>query len=153
MRKDYKEWANEDESIKSIDSLPGNFKIGISTLPASLEAAWAQCSKGAEEFINDMRAWAKQRSVDLSVVMCSHKDAEKNHHRELMLVAAGNMTPALVDDVVSKIKDQLQLTVNPKGTEAERGAYTFEQGDITANRKLIAPLLRNVVQGVPLSST
>lgn len=139
LRKDYKEWARDDDS--QLD-----YKIGISALPVSLETVWAQVDSPAA-FRADVAAWAKKRDLDLAVVMTSYVSPDTGAFtRELMFVPAGKYTSQDVTTLVDKISGELQLRPT-----TEPGPYTFVQGNTAASRKKVAPLLRHHVQNAALN--
>ncbi|RUS30994.1 hypothetical protein BC938DRAFT_478643 [Jimgerdemannia flammicorona] len=73
LRKDYKEWTTSNK-----------FRVGISSVSWSI-AAWAEREGGVSRLVNGVREFAKERELDLAVVMTGF-DKERGFERELVVV-------------------------------------------------------------------
>lgn len=144
LRKDYKEWAAE-----------GQFKggkIGISSMVKSLN--WLFNSY--DDFENDMKAWGKQRQLDVMVLNCSYKNAETGKfHRDLLIWSPSGLESDRLLEVIEEIKAPLDLSplqLENKVLAQDLKIHMFNQGNTKASRKQVAPLLKFHIQGVPLNT-
>lgn len=158
LRKDYKEWSRDEEDLKQQD-----LKIGISSVPVSLTAIYRKypssnlfANPPRLAFTRDIRDRAKSRGIDVYLVMTTYHNSQNVFSRDLFLCATSDRVShddmkTLVEKMATAfdLKDPQDTT--QKAYDERSSSFQFWQGDVSASRKQIAPLVRHVVQGVPLT--
>ena len=158
LRRDYKEdtltpsWAKDSQIQVGLSSVPLGFK---SWIPRD------------NHFSDDVEAWIKERQIAALAILASFSDEKESkkvgkkpkreHKRQLLVVVADNK------DLASKLflgleqNSELQLEehsfegfgADAQGFGGEFQAKVYEQGNVDASRKVIAPVIREIVEGSP----
>ncbi|KAK9463969.1 uncharacterized protein V1516DRAFT_669161 [Lipomyces oligophaga] len=129
MRKDYKEWAD--------DQYPS---LGIESSVKSL--AWALNKFTVSGFIEGVQMWAKERNLDVMAYMDSYLDDEHKFHRDLLVYANTDRGKSVVDKFLPKAETEFELVSRESWTNGMQNVWMWEQRNLTASRKQVAPLLR-----------
>lgn len=152
LRKDYKEWTKYDSDAVANQS--DNIKIGISSIPASLESILTE-KETLKQFETTLEKWCQERSLSLAVVMTTYTNQAGKFCRDLVLYQPleSSSEPFDLDKLIRDITDPLQLT--EKHEYEEEGEdfriKVFDQGNTKCSRKQVAPLLRHFLHGIPLT--
>lgn len=134
LRKDFKQWTE------------GDLTLGMASCVRSLE----YMQQKSNDFAADSIEFAKSRELDLFAIGASHRD-RGSHERQLLLIAVKEGRPV---EVAKKFEQtcarDLQLHMNEAtATSTSNWAPHFrswEQKNLAASRKQIAPLLRSCMQ-------
>lgn len=138
LRKDYKQWDNEGSSTK--------LRLGISSVQQSLD--WLVNEH--KQFDQDILNSAKERDVDVYVVMTSFIKDDK-FSRELIIYPIATNTKPLIDKFLIEAKEKFQLEPK-KSLFNNPDVMVFDQFDTKASRKQVGPLLRQTLHDVKLSN-
>ncbi|OQO14031.1 hypothetical protein B0A48_00906 [Cryoendolithus antarcticus] len=135
LRKDYKEWTE------------GDLKLGISSVVKSV--AWLEKRDGGLAIA--MMEWAKERDLAVLAVMTAFTDEEGEFARDLVVMAReeGNAADA-ANRFMERSSGELQLRESKVGVKSEVDVSYWRQwtqGNVTASRKQVGPLLREAMQG------
>lgn len=134
LRKDYKQWTE------------GGLTLGMASCVRSIE----YLQRKSKTFAQDLAAFARSRELDLFAIGSSHRQSG-SHERQLLLLASKEGNPV---EVAKKFEQQcseeLKLGVN-ESVNAQSGSQTpwlrvWEQKNLSASRKQLAPLLRTCMQ-------
>lgn len=126
IRKDYKEYEC-NKLMTGISSAKGPFSKLVDLY-------------GAETINTEINKWRVERKLDVATMMASYRDDNHVHRRELLF--CGDPTTPLVAATVAALTDPLQLTPTA-GVDLGKGIEVYEQGNDSASRKGVAPLLTN----------
>ncbi|GAA5854245.1 hypothetical protein JCM8547_001751 [Rhodosporidiobolus lusitaniae] len=155
LRRDYKEYVE------------GSLRYGLSTVPLGLNV-WlekAQGKEGGEKWdlvLSETRAWMKERGLVLAGVLTSYTHVKRKsgkegkHRRELVLVAAegyGEKLQGVFEGVerdevlqLEEWKDVEYYGGRMEGTTEEGEKWkVWQQGNVKATRKQVAPVLKKLV--------
>jgi exopolyphosphatase len=138
LRTDYKQWDSA-----------GNNNLGISSTPQSLEWLYSH----HKQFDADIQSWADEKRLSVYAIMTTSKDANNNFQRELAILPNGtnnsDRSEELVNNFLSLFTDQLQLEPKEISSIPEYSKVrVFQQRNVQASRKQVAPLLRQAVHGI-----
>lgn len=128
LRKDYKQWT-EDDMI-----------LGISCVVRPIQYLKSR----AKDLVPALLDFAKGRSVQLFAVMTAHNDSGK-FERQLLLLALEDGEPTkIAEKFVKTNMEELQLEEKDEELSSSQAKWLrmWEQKNLTASRKLVAPLLR-----------
>lgn len=171
LRRDYKQYTYTASWAPGTPSL----EAGLSTVPVALES-WGKGGKLEDA----AQAWMKHRNITILGVLTSFRDGSKpgksgkgKHRRELTFFvredpeskAASGSGPGLdVKELEKRLwkgfEDSKELNLKKhKKFDLEKGgklsagtvAHVYQQGNVDANRKIIAPLLKTIVEGAPVA--
>jgi exopolyphosphatase len=135
LRKDYKQWSDDDSGLN----------LGIASVVQDI----AYLRKRNEDLLEVSRSFAKERSLDLFAIMTAFTSEAGEFGRELLLVAIkeGKAVEA-AKQFVTISKDELQLTDMPdeRHGQAFPFLHLWEQKNLAASRKQVAPLLRDAMR-------
>lgn len=164
LRRDYKEdtltpsWAKNSQIRLGLSSAPVDFK------------SWIPRDK---KFSDTVEAWIEERQITALVILTSFSDEKESkkskkkggekskgeHKRQLLVVVANNenLASKLFDSLDKK--SQLQLMERPFeefGAEKDDGGFSgvfqakvYNQDNVDATRKVVAPVIREIVEGSP----
>lgn len=169
LRRDYK------EATYTLTWAPGQptIKAGLSTVPLRLKA-WG--SGGRLE--TDAVAWMQRRGITILGVLTSFKDTKGNkftktgkgkHKREMAWIVLEEPELSRISSdglTVSVLADRLWKGLEANGEikvqkykkfDLQKGgklpatseSRAYKQGNASASRKMIAPILKNILQGSP----
>jgi len=162
LRRDYKEntltpsWAKDSQ-----------IRVGLSSVPVGFKS-WIPRDK---EFFDAVESWIKERQLAALAILTSFSDEKKSkkkskksekkskgkHKRQLLVIVTDNQ------DLASKLfpgleqNPQLQLeerSFEKFGAKKATGdfegilqAKVYKQGDMNATRKVVTPIIKEVVEG------
>lgn len=133
LRKDYKQWDEKE------------LTLGISSAVRSVEYLISKTDKN--NFVPELLDFAKARNLDLYATMNAHNE-KGSFQRQLVLIA---VKEGKAVEVAEKfVKDNAEeLKLEKAGTEiddsAARWLRFWEQGNLEASRKQVAPMLREAM--------
>lgn len=134
LRKDYKQWTE------------GDLTLGISSSVKAVD----YLSKKEKDFEHALKEYAKSRNLQLFAIGPSYKDDE-GYKRELLLMAFNEKAKEAAQKFVKLGKDELQLVDAKDSPLKDDKNVTFQhfwdQKNVNASRKQIAPLLREAMGG------
>jgi exopolyphosphatase len=165
LRRDYKE-----ETLTPSWAKDSQIKVGLSSVPLGFKT-WIPQDKRFHDTVED---WIKERQITALAVLTSfsdEKDSEKKskekkgekskgkHKRQLLVVIADNK------DLASRLfpglekNPELQLeerSFEKFGAKKANGGFTgvfeaklYRQGNADASRKVVVPVVREIVEGLP----
>lgn len=163
LRRDYKEYTLVPSWAKD-----SQIQIGLSSVPIGLKS-WISRDK---DFYTAVEGWAKERQVAALVILTSFKSEKeskkkpKNKGGEKPKGTRKRQLLAVVDnkDLASTLflglqNSQLQLkerSFKKFGAKKATGDFggvletkVYKQGNVSATRKVVAPIIRVVVEGSP----
>jgi exopolyphosphatase len=137
LRKDYKEWKTDN-----------GYKVGISTVPWYLKA-WAERDNGMQAIINSLNDWAKERHLDLALIMTAFdRENEGGFQRELLGVVYNERLNGVLHQMEQNKEIQLERLVDGiYQIESKLPLYIWKQHNIQWSRKQVWPFTRSIVQG------
>ncbi|KAF9467710.1 hypothetical protein BDZ94DRAFT_1280301 [Collybia nuda] len=161
LRRDYKQYTYTPAWAAGTPAI----EAGLSTVPVALEA-WGKDGK-LEEAAKD---WMKHRNITILGVLTSFRDGSKpgksgkgKHRRELTWFVredsennSGLDVKELEKRLWKGLEESKELKLKKhKKFDLEKGgklaagttARAYQQGNADANRKVIAPLLKTIVEG------
>lgn len=153
LRRDYKEYTYTLQSQSS-----PSIKAGLATVPSQLQT-WG--TEGRLETAG--RAWMVERDLSVLGVLTSFSKGKGKHRREMAWIVRGESLPDVDFTEVAKhlwsgLESSEELKVKKhkkfKSTGLEQGQFqmrVYKQGNASATRKAIAPLLKNILEKAPLS--
>ncbi|KAK5111361.1 hypothetical protein LTR62_005201 [Meristemomyces frigidus] len=143
LRKDYKSWTE------------GGKKLGMSTVVRPLQYLLDKQAGGP--FLQVLRDFSKKCDLDLLAVMTAYTSEESGKFaRELLLLVPDNDqnasgSRAVAETFVERFNEELALTeVRPQFDNGVANAYwlrMWEQGNVSASRKQVGPMLRRCMGG------
>lgn len=164
LRRDYKEYTYK------LTWMAGEpvIKVGLSTVPVALKV-WGK--KGKLE--KDSLAWMQHRGLTVLGALTTFKDEKKKkkkdgkgeHKREMAWIIlgkeavdgeAGVDVPALASRLWAGLEESKELDVRPhkkfkleKSGNLPEGARgkVYKQGNASATRKVVAPLVKTILEG------
>ncbi|KAF8465873.1 DHH phosphoesterase [Russula ochroleuca] len=150
LRRDYKEYR-----FVPAWTAEGSLLVGLASVPRSIEAITGGDQKGQQELAAACAAWVKERGLDMLGVLTSWKDEKKGgrkgkHRRETLWVVRDDeeMSSRLWKGLEGSA--ELELERKKSGIEEAGGQdlkmRMYEQGDGQATRKVIAPLVRAIIE-------
>ncbi|KAI9513512.1 DHH phosphoesterase [Russula earlei] len=150
IRRDYKEYR-----FVPAWKAEGTVLIGLASVPKSITAI-AGDKKGRRALATAWIGWLTERGLDALGVLTSWRDGEKEgskgkHRREMAWVVRNDKE--LKKRLWKGLEDSEELKVSRKKMGGMEGAggedlkiRVFEQGDAQATRKVIAPLVKAIVE-------
>jgi exopolyphosphatase len=150
LRRDYKEYR-----FVPTWTAEGSLLVGLASVPRSIKTITGGDQKGQEELAAACAAWVKERGLDMLGVLTSWKDEGKGgkkgkHRREILWVVRDDeeMEGRLWKGLEGNAELELE---RKKGGMEEAGGQDlkmrlYEQGNGQATRKVIAPLVRAIIE-------
>jgi exopolyphosphatase len=150
LRRDYKEYQFVPSWTAERSLL-----VGLASVPRSIKAITGGDQKGRQELATACAAWVKERGLDILGVLTSWKDEGKGskkgkHRREMLWVIQED--EEVEDRVWKGLEGSAELELERKESGMEQAAGPdlkmrhYEQGDGQATRKVIAPLVREIIE-------
>jgi exopolyphosphatase len=164
LRRDYKDYIFTSSDGKKT-------AVGLSTVPVGLKAWLAKDPTG---FRPALEAWARERKLDVVGVLNTFRTENKHKHRRELLLLIGaapetslsvkseenvnELVEALAQGLESKpilelekvkLKDELAAIKGVEGDEQKGIVKVWKQGNAKATRKIIGPIFREILEGVP----
>ncbi|KAG8901514.1 Exopolyphosphatase, partial [Tulasnella sp. 417] len=146
LRRDYKDFETSN-----------NLVVGLATVPLGLEA-WSERKQDGKNFWNNIEEYFTDPVRNLSVlgILTTFK-SEKKHKkkRELLFLTNKDKVPADVEknlfDGLKRPENGLDLQETDKLGKPNHPKHTkvWDQGNTDANRKIIAPLVKSLIEGKP----
>jgi exopolyphosphatase len=159
LRRDYKESLFHSPAHSS----PG-VTVGIATVPLSPKV-WLH-KEASPKFWKSMDAWIEERGLDVLGVLCTYNSPKSGKHKRqcLWIVKHGHESLKVILWQGLEVSDELQLkrrnmdkkslsegmNRHPDGdivTASGSVARMWKQGNVKATRKVVAPLLRQIIEG------
>lgn len=169
LRRDYKEYTLTPSWAKN-----SQIQVGLVSAPIGFKS-WLPRDK---DFYTAVEGWIKERQVAALVILTSfsnekeskkkgkkksekkgEKESKGGHKRQLLIVVADNKD--LASNLFPGLEQNSQLQLEERsfekfgGKNATKGfggvlqAKVYKQGDVTATRKVVAPIIKEVVEGSP----
>lgn len=165
LRRDYKEYTLIPSWAKD-----SQIQVGLASVPVGFKS-WIPRDGG---FYTAVEGWIKERQVAALVVLTSFSDKREpkkkskkkdeakskgKHKRQLLAVVADNKD--LVSILFPGLEQNSQLRLEERsfkkfGAKEAAGAFggelqakIYKQGDVDATRKVVAPIIKGVVEGPP----
>lgn len=152
LRRDYKEyrfapsWTTE-----------GSLLVGLASVPRSIKAITGGDQKGREELAIACAAWMKEKGLNMLGVLTSWKSEGKGskkgkHRREMLWVVRED--EEVEDRLWKGLEGSAELELERKENRMEEAAgrdlkmRLYKQGDGQATRKVIAPLVRAIIEKI-----
>jgi exopolyphosphatase len=150
LRRDYKEYRFVPSWTAERSLL-----VGLASVPRRIKAITGGDRKGRQELATACAAWIKEKGLDMLGVLTSWKDegkgSKKGKHRREMLWFVRE------DEEVEErfwkgLEGSAELELERKESRMEEAAgrdlkmRLYEQGDGQATRKVIAPLVRAIIE-------
>jgi len=158
LRRDYKEDALTPSWAKD-----SQIKVGLSSVPVGFKS-WIPRD---ERFSDTVEGWIKERQIAALVILTSFNDEEeskkngeeksKGKHKRQLLVVADNKH--LASKLFTGLRQNTQLQLEERsfekfgaknatgGFEGVFQAKVYKQANVDATRKVVAPVVREVVEG------
>lgn len=139
LRKDYKQW---DES---------SLKLGISSCVRSISYLQEK-TPSSSSFLSSIQKYAQSEGVDLYAIMTAHNEGD-SFTRQLLLLA---VSEGKAVDIAQKFADEnageleleeskTKLDGSSSSSAEAKWLRVWEQGNLAASRKKVAPLLREAM--------
>ena len=154
LRRDYKEY----QFVPSWTA-EGSLLVGLASVPRSIKAiiGLGGGQKGREELATACAAWIKEKGLDILGVLTSWKDEGKGskkgkHRRETLWVVRedeeveGRLWKGLEGSAELELERKERVMEEAAGRDLKMRLY--EQGNGQATRKVIAPLVRAIVEKI-----
>lgn len=138
LRKDYKQWDNDNDEGSKL-------RLGISSIQQPLKWLYSRHPK----FDEDVLHYSQEMNVDFFVVMTGFSDDGGNFNRELVLYPFSEEARSNVEGFLTQASEKLQLE---KKSGSNSANLAFDQKNIAASRKQVAPLLRAALHNIKLSN-
>ncbi|KAK7206691.1 hypothetical protein BZA70DRAFT_288160 [Myxozyma melibiosi] len=140
LRKDYKEWREDNGR-----------SVGISSSVKSLK--WTVEKFGAEKFREGVTKWVEERKLDAFVFMDSYVTEAGQFRRDLFVTVCSEKGDGCVREFVKAAKKEFELeeisgkeSIKDLTVDEETGFWFWNQGNLKASRKQVAPLIREYMQ-------
>jgi len=134
LRKDYKQWSE------------GDLTLGISSVVKPVDYLMAKPS----DFVPTLSAFAQKRGLDLLAITTAYTAKSGDFARQLMLMAtADGKASEIAHNFVSSSSAELQLDdAELEASQESEVPYLrfWDQKNVAASRKRIAPLLREAMR-------
>ena len=150
LRRDYKEYR-----FVPSWTAEGSVLVGLASVPRSIKAITGGNQKGREKLATACAAWVKEKGLDMLGVLTSWKDEGKGskkgkHRRQTLWVVRED--EEVEDRVWKGLEGSAELELERKESVMEGAAgqdlkmRLYEQGNGQATRKVIAPLVRAIIE-------
>jgi exopolyphosphatase len=132
LRKDYKQWRE------------GDLTVGISALPRPIKYLQSK----TDDFVSTLVDFAKGRGVQLFAVMTAHNDSGQFERQLLLLTIEDGEPSRIANKFVETTRNELELTENSAELDGSNATWLkfWEQKNLTASRKRVAPMIREVMR-------
>ncbi|POR39738.1 Putative exopolyphosphatase [Tolypocladium paradoxum] len=136
LRKDYKEWHD------------AGLALGVSAVVQGFPYLLRKAEATPQSFPEHLAAWAAERSLDVAAVMTTSTPPGGEFQRHLLVWGRGARGQAAAGRFAALARERLRLeTWQDGGLDHEGEArYAWRQGELTASRKQVAPLLREAIK-------
>ncbi|EPS37697.1 hypothetical protein H072_8578 [Dactylellina haptotyla CBS 200.50] len=137
LRKDYKQWVGDN-----------GITLGISAITNSLSSVVKKAG-GIEAFTNELTAYAKDKQVDVAVVMTTDSSIS-GFRRDLLIWGVNDRTRSFADQFEKNMNEKFKLEQWPNAEDelAENfqhdGMKAWTQASLDLSRKQVAPVLRDI---------
>lgn len=165
LRRDYKEYTFTPSWAKD-----SQIQVGLASVPVGFKS-WIPRDKG---FFSAVEGWIKEQQLAALVILTSFdgekeskkkdkkkgkKEAKDKHKRQLLVVVAdnkdlaSNLFPGLERSSKLQLEERSFKKFGAKKATGDFGwvleAKVYKQGDGSATRKIVAPIVKEVVEGSP----
>jgi exopolyphosphatase len=150
LRRDYKEYRFVPSWTPE-----GSLLVGLASVPRSIKAITGRNQKGREELATACVAWIKEKGLDMLGVLTSWKEEGKGnkkgkHRRQTLWVVRkdeeveGRLWKGLEGSAELELERKESVMEGTAGRDLKMRLY--EQGNGQATRKVIAPLVRAIIE-------
>jgi exopolyphosphatase len=150
LRRDYKEYR-----FVPSWTAERSFLVGLASVPRRIKAITRGDRKGRQELATACAAWIKEKGLNMLGVLTSWKDEGKGskkgkHRREMLWVVRED--EEVEERFWKGLEGSAELELERKESRMEEAAgrdlkmRLYEQGDGQATRKVIAPLVRAIIE-------
>lgn len=136
LRKDYKEWT-EGQGLR----------LGTSSVVKGLDYL-TEKKDSTEVFFEALSSWGQEKDLDLVSVMTTSHNEKDEFQRHLLVWGRTDKGLEALQAFESASSNKLQLTIFNDGHFDNKDRKAWQQGNLAASRKQIAPLLRQALAGV-----
>ena len=161
LRRDYKQ-----DSLTPSWAKDSQIQVGLSSVPVGLES-WIPRDKA---FYDAVEGWIQERKIAALAILTSYSDKKESkekakkdekskggHKRQLLVVVADNkdLASKLFDGLEQNSELQLEERSFKKfGAKKAAGGFgeafqakVYKQGNADASRKVVAPIIKEIVEG------
>ncbi|KAF2153454.1 DHH phosphoesterase [Myriangium duriaei CBS 260.36] len=139
LRKDYKQWTE------------GGLVLGTSSVvqPHSYLASKAQDEEQGD-LVDQSKSFASDVGLDIMSVMTAFASDDGVFHREVSLLSRNDRARRVVEQFAKDASQQLGLQEETRKEDDEDGCFyiLWNQSELAASRKQIAPLMRKAMASV-----
>ncbi|PNY23706.1 exopolyphosphatase [Tolypocladium capitatum] len=138
LRKDYKEWHD------------AGLTLGVSAVIQGFPYLLRKAQDTPQSFPEHLAAWAAERSLDVAAVMTTSNPPGGEFQRHLLVWGRSARGRAAAANFAEIARERLRLETWQDGELGDEGdaRFAWRQGDLTASRKQVAPLLREAIKMV-----
>ncbi|KAK3704626.1 Exopolyphosphatase [Vermiconidia calcicola] len=136
LRKDYKQWDD------------GGLALGISSVVQPIEYLLTNKLDSLANFVPALLNYAKGRKLDLFAVMTAHNASDTFERQLLLLTVEEGKAVEVAEKFANENSKELQLEESDVEIDGSKAVWmkTWEQKDLAASRKKVAPLLREAMK-------
>ncbi|GAA6008172.1 hypothetical protein JCM11491_001909 [Sporobolomyces phaffii] len=163
LRRDYKEYVSDAAPASGGAAAGRSVRYGLSTVPLGLNVWLDKFEPGDDRLahvVADVEAWMTERELDLCGVLTSYTHIKKKsgkegkHRRELLVVTSDDRLGSTVfdgfeaDDVLQL--EEWKIVQDYGGIDSVLAGdgikwKVWQQGNVKATRKQVAPVLKGLV--------
>ncbi|PNS16504.1 hypothetical protein CAC42_238 [Sphaceloma murrayae] len=136
LRKDYKAWTESGSTL--------------GTCAVVRPFAWLKekAEQEGKDLLDGCRSFAKEHQHTVICVLTAYTAEDGAFGRQLMLAAGSDRGRKIIESFRSEAGDDLQLKEMERGDEDGWLSFMWQQGNVAASRKQVAPLLRKAMSSV-----
>ncbi|OUM51773.1 hypothetical protein BVG19_g899 [[Candida] boidinii] len=152
LRKDYKVFQYKSSSDSK------TYKIGISSMSKPIEYLLTEFKDS--QVLEILKQWQSENSLDFVTIMASYTDSNDKFKRDLAFFTDKSLSPSsssdeLVDKAIKFLNKDLDLATTEllndnsfKITNSNEFFKIYNQKNLKASRKLVAPLLKDFIESI-----
>ncbi|OWB78195.1 hypothetical protein B5S32_g2383 [[Candida] boidinii] len=154
MRKDYKVFQYKSSSGSKI------YSLGISSMSKPIEYLLKEFEDS--QVLEDLKQWQSENSLDFVIIMTSYTDSNDNFKRDLAFFtdkssskSSSSSSDELIDKAIKFLNKDLDLVTTEllndnsfKITNSNQFFKIYNQKNLKASRKLVAPLLKTFIESI-----
>ena len=137
LRKDYKSWTE------------GSLTLGISSVVKPVDHLKSKAGNRNDQLFKSLRDFGTSRHLDIFAVMTAFQDESKEFKRELLVLPLSEHGKKGSQRFVERAAEKLNLrdassgvVTTSESTSDEQAIKLWQQGNVSASRKQVAPMLR-----------
>ncbi|PVG01628.1 DHH phosphoesterase [Serendipita vermifera] len=134
LRRDYKEYTIND------------LKVGLSTVPLGLKYL---VKRNSDQLWDDIDTWMSEQKLDILGILTSYTSSKRKKHRRQLLFVVQPGHPDAEEKIFTTIASDTDLRCEERAIAGagKRRARCWQQGNVKATRKVVAPLVRKALEG------